>query len=65
MSRSQYPFQKERLGTMLKIKITFCLVASFFVAFLFTTIATDFLAEWTGFYAEGRADSAALERGEF
>jgi len=50
---------------MQRIKITLCLVATFFVAFLVSTIVTDFLAEWSGFYAEGRADSAALERGEF
>jgi|WetSurSiteA1Bulk_404760.scaffolds.fasta_scaffold195355_2 hypothetical protein len=65
MSRSQYPFQKERLGTMLKIKITICLLLSFIVSFLVTTIVTDYFAWRVGFYTEGLADSAALERGEY
>jgi len=65
MSRSQYPFQKEPLGSMLKIKIAACLLLAFVVSFLTTTAVTDYFAWKVGFYAEGLADSVAIERGEF
>jgi hypothetical protein len=50
---------------MRKIKITVCLVLSFFISFLAATALTDWMAREAGFYAEGIADSRDVERGEF
>lgn len=50
---------------MQRIKIAIYLLLSFFVSFIVTTIMTDSLARGYGFYDQGLADSAAIERGEF
>lgn len=65
MSHSQYPFHTESLGSMQRVKITVCLVATFFVSFLAATILTDYLDWKIGYYSEGIADSESLDRGEF
>jgi putative effector of murein hydrolase LrgA (UPF0299 family) len=45
---------------MRKIKITVCLVLSFFISFLATTVLTDWLARETGFYSVGEEESRSV-----
>lgn len=64
MSHSQYPFHQEGLGLMLRIKVTLCLLVTFFVSFIVTTIMTDYFAWKVGFYEQGISDSRCVETGE-
>ena len=49
---------------LVKLKVTLILVSTLFVSFILTTIVTDALARFAGFYAEGEADSACVASGD-
>jgi hypothetical protein len=49
---------------LIKLKITIILVSALFVSFILTTIVTDTLARYAGFYTQGEADSACVASGD-
>lgn len=49
---------------LVRIKVAFILVATFFFSFVAATAITDSLARLAGFYDQGEADSACLESGD-
>lgn len=48
---------------MQKVKITVCLILSFFFSFLTMTALSDYLAKQAGFYDLGEKESAEVENG--